>query len=218
MKEKIESKLDGSQQAQTIELHNMNGRILSVMEKQAGFGASINILSDKISLLMGLISDQKILEATEDTTTKMRRPSPNASPSCIPYNTMNDLSISEPSTLVVAQIPALGNNQAIREEDGSVSMKSTASKSSSSTESGNLRSPEKKKQRPGLNTIASHASQTDDPRLDDAASITTAINCLARQADDHEESPIPNSLDDITTTLESRYNSIQDSPGDSSAL
>jgi hypothetical protein len=198
----------------------MNGRILSVMEKQAGFGASINILSDKISLLMGLISDQKISEATEDTTTKMRRPSPDASPSFTPYNTMNDLSVSEPSTLVVAQIPALGNAQeiTIRERNGSVSMKLIASKSSSSTESGNLRSPEKKRQRPGLNNTASDASQIDDPRLDDAASITTAINCQARQADDHEEPPTQNSLDDITTALESRYNSIQDSPGDSSAL
>jgi hypothetical protein len=141
------------------------------MEKQAGFGASINILSDMISLLMGLISDQKISEATEDTMTKMRLPSPNASPSSTPHHTMNDLSMSEPSTLVVAQIPALGNAQeiTIREEDGSVSMKSIASKSSSSTESGNLRSPKKKKKRPGLDNVASHASQIDDSRLDDAA-------------------------------------------------
>lgn len=37
----------------------MNGQIPTVMEKQAGFGESINILSNKISVLMCLISESK---------------------------------------------------------------------------------------------------------------------------------------------------------------
>ena len=56
MKTEIDKKLEGSQKAQTDELRTMSDQIITVMEKQVGVGASINILSDKISLLMGLIS------------------------------------------------------------------------------------------------------------------------------------------------------------------
>ncbi|KAI2498300.1 hypothetical protein MHU86_16170 [Fragilaria crotonensis] len=56
LKNDIDSKLDESQQVQRADIQNMNGQILVVMENQEGFGASINILSDKISLLMGLMA------------------------------------------------------------------------------------------------------------------------------------------------------------------
>jgi hypothetical protein len=56
IKTEIDKKLEGSQKAQTDELRTMSDQIITVMEKQVGVGASINILSDKISLLMGLIS------------------------------------------------------------------------------------------------------------------------------------------------------------------
>ena len=64
LKNDIDSKLEESQQAQRSDLQTMNGQILVVMENQEGFGASINILSDKISLLMGLMAENT-LKTTE---------------------------------------------------------------------------------------------------------------------------------------------------------
>ena len=208
LKENLESKLDGSQQAQTAELHTMNGQILVVMEKQAGFGTSINIFSDKISLLMGLISDQKISETT-DNTTKLRRPSPNVSPSTMAQHaTTTSFSVVEP-TLAAAQMPALANNREliIREEDGSVSMKSLTSKTLSSTESGKYCSPEKKRQRPGSDAIAAQEKYDNDMRLEDEDMIIEEADCQSKT-----NTPTQQSLADITTDLESRY-STQNSPG-----
>jgi hypothetical protein len=209
LKENLETKLDVSQQAQTAELHTMNGQILVVMEKQAGFGTSINILSDKISLLMGLISDQKISEITEDTT-KLRRPSPNVySSTMAQHSTTNSFSGVEP-TLVVAQMPAREHHREliIREEDGSGSMKSLTSKSSSSTESGKYCSPEKKKQRPGLDAIAAHDKYDKDMRFEDDDMIIEKAECQAKM-----NTPTQQSLADITTDLESRYSTQNSSDG-----
>ena len=150
MKTEIDKKLEGSQKAQTDELRTMSDQIITVMEKQVGVGASINILSDKISLLMGLISE-KHQSKTQDDTIKLGRPSPNVSPTVKISNSMGKtetLTIENPQT---ANMPDTSLNPlTIREDKGSVlSMKSSASKSSSSTESGKFQSPEKKKQRPG---------------------------------------------------------------------
>jgi hypothetical protein len=53
----------------------MNSQILVVMEKQVGFGASINILSNQISLLMGLLSDTQFAELSAPVL-RLRRPTP----------------------------------------------------------------------------------------------------------------------------------------------
>jgi hypothetical protein len=88
-------------------------------------------------------------------------------------------------------------------EDSSVSMKSSASKSSSSTDSGKFRSPDKKKQRP-VNQAHGHrennADSEDMIRDDgDQSNPTIVIEHL-------DDSSTNRSLEDITTDLESRYN------------
>jgi hypothetical protein len=106
-------------------------------------------------------------------------------------------------------MPALANNREliIREEDGSVSMKSLTSKSSSSTESGKYCSPEKKRQRPGSDAIAAQEKYDNDMRLEDEDMIIEEADCQSKT-----NTPTQQSLADITTDLESRY-STQNSPG-----
>ncbi|KAI2494172.1 hypothetical protein MHU86_20366 [Fragilaria crotonensis] len=136
LKSDIDSKLDASQQVQREDLKNMNGQILVVMENQAGFGASINILSDKISLVMGLMAESKL--TANDESLKIRRPSPNVSQAIRTSDLGGyDLETRGPPLALMPNTneeEKMEDNNANR-EDSSVSMKSSASKSSSSTDS-----------------------------------------------------------------------------------
>jgi hypothetical protein len=80
LKNNIDSKIDGSQKAQTTEHQTMTGQILSVMEAQEAFRTSIDILSDKLSLLMGLIADKTMVHTNKDTL-NLCQLTPNSSPS-----------------------------------------------------------------------------------------------------------------------------------------
>ncbi|KAI2500342.1 hypothetical protein MHU86_14150 [Fragilaria crotonensis] len=216
----IDNKFEVSRNAQTEELKNMSGQIFTVMEKQVGFGASINILSDKISLLMGLISEKH--QAEQEDTLKLRRPSPNSPPT---VKTAASLRTSGFLALTHLAENANATNetktQDIREEDGSVSMKSSESKSSTSTESEKFRSPEKKKQRPGTTNI-DHAYSTEV--IDDMNTLESTelydsmamphspfITAEATHLNSDGDEPSQSDLDNITTDLESRYNT-QNSP------
>lgn len=137
----------------------MNGQILSVMEKQTGFGASINIACDKISLLMGLIVANQSPRSREKAFKLRRRRSPNAfRTSEVRTSDLNPYDNTEKELQQAMELHA---------EDGSASMKSFNSNSSSSTDSsGKFRSPEKKKQHiAGLsetNTCWSHPHLASD--------------------------------------------------------
>jgi hypothetical protein len=114
----------------------MTGQILSVMEAQEAFQTSINILSDKISLLMGLIADKTMVDTNKDTLNLCQR-TPNSSPSTTSGSARACINSEETISMVAYLLPdATETALAIREEDGNVlSMKSIALKSLSSTES-----------------------------------------------------------------------------------
>lgn len=100
-------------------------------------------------------------------------------------------------------------------------MKSSESKSSTSTESEKFRSPEKKKQRPGTTNI-DHAYSTEV--IDDMNTLESTelfdsmamphspfITAEATHLNSDGDEPSQSDLDNITTDLESRYNT-QNSP------
>ncbi len=214
LKSDIDSKLDASQQVQREDLKNMNGQILVVMENQAGFGASINILSDKISLLMGLMAESKI--NANDESLKIRRPSPNVSPAVRTSNLgFYDRETSSPP---LALMPNTNEEEKMEDDnanrgDSSVSMKSSASKSSSSTDSGKFRSPDKKKQRPVNQAHGQRSNKDDSDEMisddGDQPNPTKVIESL-------DDTSTNRSLEDITTDLESRYNTLNSLGGGSS--
>ncbi|KAI2501731.1 hypothetical protein MHU86_12737 [Fragilaria crotonensis] len=207
MKTDIDTKLETAQQAQTAELQTMSGQMLVVMEKQAGFGASINILSDKISLLMGLVAETT-LPQREDAT-KARRPSPNASSSTKPSDVAR---VTEAhASIPAASIPEKEDDEEIDSvkaiEDGSGSLRSMESKSTKSSDSGKFRSPDKKKQKPvrgdkeRIEVLLDGAE--DDMNVDD----DNQSQGKSQDEEDHHSVPMTTqNLEDITTDLESRYN------------
>jgi hypothetical protein len=93
----------------------------------------------------------------------------------------------------------------IREEDGSVSIKSQASKSSSSTESGKFRSPEKNKQRPDKDETNKKDHIADDlrPDNDNLEIITTEDKAIKDGAP--KDARTQHFLDNITIDLERQY-------------
>ncbi|KAI2498301.1 hypothetical protein MHU86_16171 [Fragilaria crotonensis] len=108
------------------------------------------------------------------------------------------------------------NDDKASHEDGSVSHNSSASKSSSSTESGKFRSPDKKKQRPGIQTMGQNEELDFDEHSEDT-NTEADLNTAMASSDGHEDSSTNRSLEDITTDLESRYNT-QNSLGGGSPL
>ncbi|KAI2500825.1 hypothetical protein MHU86_13682 [Fragilaria crotonensis] len=109
------------------------------------------------------------------------------------------------------------NDDKASHEDGSVSHNSSASKSSSSTESGKFRSPDKKKQRPGIQTMGQNEELDFDEHSEDTNTEEADLNTAMASSDGHEDSSTNRSLEDITTDLESRYNT-QNSLGGGSPL
>ena len=97
------------------------------------------------------------------------------------------------------------------EDEGSVSMKSNASKSSSSTDSDKFKSPNKKKQRPGMR----FQDLEDDTKADEMAIDDDTIGLKekddARETKDSAATDVNStrqpSLKDIITDLEHCYNS-----------
>jgi hypothetical protein len=220
MKSDIDRKIDGSQKAQTAEIQNMSGQILTVMEKQVGFGASINILSDKISLLMGLITEKNQAE-NPDNNVKLRRSSPNASRSA----QLNDTTAGKvPSQLrhtnVTSHHTPRHASDVWEEERSVLSNQSSATKSSSTSSTGSekLRSPEKKKQRP---VTFDKDVEYDNEEIEDdidmeglqgesEAMINSNITTVDQVEDStstlHDKTNTQPDLDIIPTDLESRYN------------
>ncbi|KAI2496015.1 hypothetical protein MHU86_18488 [Fragilaria crotonensis] len=219
MKSDIDRKIDGSQKAQTAEIQIMSGQILTVMEKQVGFGASINILSDKISLLMGLITEKNQSENPDDNV-KLRRSSPNASRSV----QLNDITAGKgPSQLRHTNVMSHQNprhaSDAREEERSVLSHQSSATKSSSTSSTGSekLRSPEKKKQRP---VTFDKDEEYDNDEIEDDIDMEELqeepeemINYNSDTVDQgedptstlHDETNTQPDLDIIPTDLESRY-------------
>jgi hypothetical protein len=62
----LETKLDETQTAQTQRFDIMDDKIFKVMKMQAGFGDSINALSDRINKLLTVIEDQKLAQRLEE--------------------------------------------------------------------------------------------------------------------------------------------------------
>jgi hypothetical protein len=122
------------------------------------------------------------------------------------------LTIENPQT---ANMPDTSRNPlTIREDKGSVlSMKSSASKSSSSTESGKFQSPEKKKQRPGTQKIDTDYGndEIEDINMEELGRVESEETIPTDEDNIHTlniDGDISQSdLDNITTDLESRYNS-----------
>ena len=206
MKTDIDKKLETAQQAQTSELQTMSGQMLVVMEKQAGFGASINILSDKISLLMGLVAETT-LPQREDAM-KARRPSPHASSSTKPSDFAR---VTEVHASIPASIPEKEDDEEIDSvkaiEDGSGSLKSMESKSTTSSDSGKFRSPDKKKQKPVSGDKERIEVLPDGAEDDMNVDEDNQSQGTSQDEEDHHSVPMTTqNLEDITTDLESRYN------------
>jgi hypothetical protein len=209
LKQDLDTRLDASKREQEAQFKTTSDQILTLMTKQVGFGVSISSLSDKITLLTNMI--QKFPVNDKDTI-KPKRSSPNIS----------DLLDTDSR-----------HGQSSKALDANTNDHSPAVDTRRVDDNRIIQSPVKKKRRPVVRTGADASNEqkyadlsdddTDDEEiqqtsevinhptetLDSAITYFSDPDTIAMDTEapsDDETTTQEQSIEDIVTDLESRYN------------